>query len=207
MESATIERRYRDKVKSANDGVFTCSIFRKYMMDFVDDELSGKMRSDFLAHAFGCPQCERELKDFQQLKKLLANLTPVTASPEFDFRLKSRLSRENSLLQSPFYRMRLYISDNLQAFITVPAAAVILLAGFLFYSGNSSFQNSDPQFSSQITTEKDSSSDHQIVGSQGEEVFYVLDSIDPKDAGAGVVKRNASEARTTSNNTVTLISF
>ena len=176
-------------------------------MDFVDDDLSGKLRSDFLAHALNCPECERELKEIQHVRKLLAHLTPVTSSPEFDFKLRGRLSRENTLLLSSFYRMRLYILDNIQAFITVPAAALLLLAGFLFYSGDGLIQNHGIRITNQISPDKDAPAVQSIAGASDEDVYYVLDPIDPGEAGNSAVARNASTPRTSTNDTVTLISF
>ena len=176
-------------------------------MDYVDDELSGKLRSDFLAHALICPECERELKEIQHVRKLLGNLTPLTASSEFDFRLRGRLNRESSLLGSPWYRMRLYFFDNIHAFLTMPAAAVILLAGFFLYSGNGLIQNNGVQVTNQISPGNEAPAAQSIVASPDEDVYYVLDSEDTgKTSNSGVV-RNVSAQRTGSTETVSLISF
>ena len=194
-------------MKSAHEGFYTCSIFRKYIMDFVDDELSGELRSDFLAHALSCPVCEREFQKIQYVRKLLANLTPLTASPEFDFKLRARLIRENILIRNPFYRMRLYISENIRAFITVPAAAALLLAGFFFYSGNGVNHNSGTQITSKITIENNDPAGRAFADAPDEDVNYVLESVGESETGIGTAPRNTSAARAISTNTVTLISF
>jgi anti-sigma factor RsiW len=176
-------------------------------MDYVDGDLSGKLRSDFLAHALNCPECERELKEIQHVRKLLANLTPATASSEFDFKLKSRLNRERTLLLSPFYRMRLYISDNIQAFITVPAVAMLLLAGFFFYPGNGLIQNQSVRVTNQISPDKGAPAVQSFAGASDEDVYYVLDPLDSDKVGNGAAAQSASRPRTRTNDTVTLISF
>ena len=176
-------------------------------MDFVDDELSGEQRSDFLVHALSCPICERELQEIQHVRRLLANLTPVAVSPEFDFELSASLIRENTLMSSPFYRMRLYLHENIRAFITVPAAAALLMAGFLFYSENGINHNPGSQFTSKNTLENNDPAYRTITDAPDEDVNYVLESVGESETGIGTAPRNTSAARAISTNTVTLISF
>ncbi len=102
-------------------------------MDFVDDELSGKLRADFLSHSEVCSDCRRELSEVQQVRKLLANLPPVAVSTEFDFRLKASLRLEDSHLRNPMYRFKRFLKDNMATVVAVPAAAVLLVSG-VFYS-------------------------------------------------------------------------
>jgi hypothetical protein len=176
-------------------------------MDFVDDELSGEQRSDFLAHALSCPICDRELKEIQQVRRVLANLTPITASPEFDFNLRTSLIRENTLMSSPFYRMRLYFQDNIRAFITVPAAAALLAAGFFFYSENGIYHYPGSQYTTKNTLQNNDPAYRIITDASDEDVNYVLESVDQSETWIGTLPLDTSSSRNISTNTVTLISF
>jgi hypothetical protein len=176
-------------------------------MDFVDGELTGELRSRFLSHALSCPVCEKELQEIQRVRKLLANLTPVTASPEFDFKLKTRLIRENILIRSPFYRLRLYINENIKAYTMVPVAAALLLAGFFFFSESRMNHNGIVPTASNSTFEKNDSAVRDFAGASDEDVIYVLESIDQTNTWVDTAPRNPSAARTASTNNVTLISF
>jgi len=194
-------------VKSAHDGFYSCGTFRKCISDFVDDELSGKAKSDFLSHSLICPACDRELKEIKRVKNLLANLAPVTVSSEFDFRLKASLMRENIRFGNPFYRFRLYIRDNLRTLVAVPAMAVVLMGGFLLYSGNPGDRTPGAGFNRTTAVEKKDSPVRAFANAPDEDVYYVLESIDPAEAGFGSIPQNASPAREVSAHAITLISF
>lgn len=198
-------------MKSAKETVVTCSLFRQLIMDYVDDELDGKVRSDFSSHADVCPDCRRELQEIQRVRRLLAGLPPATVSSEFDFRLKAGLRLEDSRLRSPVYRFKLYLRDNLRPIVTVPAAAVLLVSG-VFYSQDF-FRDGVPGshvVEQTLPSEPPKATPVADADLRAEEVNYVLESLDSDSVGVEVTSsgqtgtRNAEEPAL---KTVSLINF
>lgn len=183
----------------------TCSLFRKLMMDFIDDELPEEVRPGFYAHASVCPACQKELKELRFVKQALAGLPPIAVTPEFDFRLKASLSREASRLRSPMYRLNLYLRDNVYPVVGVPAAAMLLIAGTLMYNGSREFPatrivNLKPAVEAVVPVPA-------ATDSSDVDVHYVLESVDLSQAGAGVPSNRASDRKRSGTNTVNLIRY
>ena len=176
-------------------------------MNFIDDELSEKVRSDFLAHSVLCPACRKELKEIQYVKKALAGLPPATVSSEFDFRLKASISLEAARLRSPIYRMKLFLKENMASVIGVPTAAALLLGGMLLY--NSPFQDFHPGFQTvqqkKIGQERIQTSS--LAGSAAEDVHYILDSVDLSEVGTEAVSNGNLEKKHTGANSINLIRY
>jgi anti-sigma factor RsiW len=193
-------------VKSAHDAV-SCSLFRKLIMDYIDNELSDKVRSDFLTHSVSCPACCKELKELQYVKKALAGLPPATVSSEFDFRLKSSLRMEEARLRNPIYRMKLYLKENMASLVGVPVAAALLLGGMLLHNGP--FQNFQPGFQAaqQKQIEQKWVQTSSVAGSSAEDVHYVLDSVDLSEVGTKAISNGNSEKKLTDANSINLIRY
>ena len=55
----------------------TCHDYKDLMMGYLDNELSDEQRRRFEEHLSGCPECARELKEFQKLKAITDEVTLV----------------------------------------------------------------------------------------------------------------------------------
>jgi anti-sigma factor RsiW len=176
-------------------------------MDYVDDELSEKTQSEFIAHADECPSCRRELKEVLSVRKLLADLPTVTVSSEFDFKLKASLRLEDVRLRSPFYRFRLLVRDNLASIVAVPAAAALLVMGAIYYHGT--FQDIPANRSvveQQMPVKNDRAAN--LSGNiQADNVTYVLESLDIGEFGIEVSPQRGPVSQESNLNTVSLIIF
>jgi len=195
------------QVKDAHVYGVTCSRFRKYIMDFVDDELSEENRCECVKHADACPVCRRELHEALYLRKVLAGLPEVDVSPEFDFKLKSALRLEDSRLRSPYYRFKLLVLDNLAPIFAAPAVAVLLISGWAYYNG--AFRDVASHF--EVTERKSGIEPYQTLHAAddagAEDVKYVLESLDLDQAGIEVSPRPETSGRQSNPNMVSLINF
>jgi anti-sigma factor RsiW len=177
-------------------------------MDFIDDELSEKVRSDFLAHSVSCPACRKELKELQYVKKALAALPPVTVSSEFDFRLKASLRMEGTRLRSPMYRLKLFLKDNLVPAVGAPVAATLLVGGVLLYNGP--FSGARPEI--QAVQQKPAAVPERVqasavIGPQAEDVHYVLDSVELSAVGTSKKPNGKTMTDLSTENSINLIRY
>lgn len=183
-------------MKSAHD-VFSCSAFREQISDVIDGEIDPGKRTRFLEHAAACEHCNRLFQDMQSIRNRLRSRNVLEVSPEFDFRLKSTIGHEARLMQSPVYRARLVLRDNLFHAIAVPAAAAIVLG--MAFLPIELYIHGEPKVVSTITpavTPADSAQD----------VNYVLDTVDEEMVDQGIFlneRQNLSQPTPT----LTSISF
>ena len=193
-------------MKSAHVEV-SCSLFRKLIMDYIDDELSEKVRPGFLAHAVMCPACGKELKEMQYVKKALAGFTPVTVSSEFDFRLKASLRMEESRLRSPMYRLKLMLKDNMLSVLGAPVAAALLLGGVLVYDGAFPGAYSGMQTVRQKPVGQELTRTYAVTGSPAEDVHYVLESVELSAGGTAAKKNGKTETNSSGTSNINLIRY
>ena len=193
-------------MKSDNDSI-TCSLFRKLIMDFIDDELSEKVRPAFLTHSLSCPACCKELKEMQSVKKALASLAPVSVSSEFDFRLKASLRMEESRLRSPMYRLQLLLKDNMVSLVGVPVAAALLLAGVLMYDGVFPGARTGMRTASQNPAVRELIQTSPANHSTAENVHYVLESVELSEVGTAAKPNEKTVSNTSGVNSINLIKY
>jgi predicted anti-sigma-YlaC factor YlaD len=58
----------------------TCRNYKDLMMAYLDNEIDDEQKRAFEEHLASCPQCTKELKEFQKLKQLTDSVT--LAEPE-----------------------------------------------------------------------------------------------------------------------------
>ena len=176
-------------MKNANEVSLTCSIFKENIRAFIDDELPVNIQSAFLKHSSECASCNHELCMMQEVKKALANLEHVSVSPEFDFRMKSSIRREYELLRNPFYVFKIIIFENIKKFITVPAVAVLVIAGIFFYTNygkNQMMPVLPVEVISQIDDRDSVELGFEDENADVDEVRYVLETVKPLDDERGI---------------------
>lgn len=184
------------RVKSANETSFPCKKFKEDTRAYIDNELSGSAKAEFIAHSSQCSDCNTELNEMEGVVKLLANMQPVSTSEEFNYAVKTRILIEQERLSSPLYRFSLYIRDNSRYFLTVPACALALTALLFFYSGNNDdmFQGNTQRAA---TSAEDAVNGVDLVadeeGNPDEiiHVYYVLDTVMSQDGGFGIMQENS----------------
>lgn len=176
-------------------------------MDYVDDELSEKVRSDFLAHSVSCPACRKELKEIQYVRKALAGLPPVTVSSEFDFRLKASLRMENARLRSPMYRLKLFLKGNMAPVVGAPVAATLLVGGILLYNGSAPGVRPEMQTVQQTPVVQEPVQTSAADGSSAEDVHYVLDSVELSAVGTAAKPNSKSGVNSSGTNSINLIRY
>ena len=195
-------------MKTAHEDDFSCSMFQKNVSAFIDDELDEVVKNQCSAHAAKCNACSTLLNGCKHIKRYLETLTPVKVSTGFDFRLKSCIRLENTLLNNPLYRSRLFIRDNLKLLFAVPTVAVVILIGV--FSLQDRFDDNNLTEITHIT----SIENVKEPASQGEDsseeiVYYVLESVKPKEVEEGIFlgEQNTPVKVTPSNPNLKLISF
>ncbi len=163
-------------VKSAHE-VFSCSAFREQISNVIDDEINPGKRTRFLEHAAACEHCNRLYQDMRSIRQRLQTRNVLEVSQEFDFRLKSMIGHEARLMQSPMYRARLVLRDNLFHAIAVPAAAVVVL-GLAMSPIELYFHGKSPVVANftPVVTAADSAQD----------INYVLDTVDEETVNQGI---------------------
>lgn len=128
------------RVKLANENLFSCTTFKKNLRAYIDNELSGHLKAEFITHASQCRTCNTALNDMEGVIRILSNLeqrTHVSASQDFNFSLKTRILLEKDRLRNPFYRISLYFREKIRYFLAVPAFALVVFAIVFLYSGSS----------------------------------------------------------------------
>ena len=194
-----------------SDIEFTCLLFKDNIRAFIDDELPINQKSNFLAHASHCTMCKKELHTMQKIKQELANFKPLTVSNEFDFRLKSRISRENALLRNPFYSFKLTLQDNAGKFLLMPAFIVVFLFSSMFY--NNDTRRSLPGLPIEVLSQIDAREGVDLISvpynARIEEVNYVLEKVKSTDADKGIflINPDGTVKSSETDNSITLISF
>ena len=140
---------------------------------------------------------------------LLEKLTPITVSPEFDFRLKERIRLENKHLQNPFYRFKLFVQENVKTAVIVPAAAVIILASVFSRFDVHFYQNDQPEITQNVVSTTNNDTVPTFEDSLGEVVNYVLDSIKPGEAETGIFlnEQNTKSQGSLTDSNIQLISY
>lgn len=193
-------------MKSANEDLFTCSMFDQYLSEFIDDDLNEEIKGNFLSHAAVCENCNLNLKESIRLKRVLGQLSPVSVSPEFDYRLKARIHLETTRLKNPLYRFKLFINDNMKDLLIVPAFALIIL--WVVFSSIDMHLNQQNQ--SEITQNNVSSThSDSTFEDYPEEIHYVLDSVKPSEVETGIFlnEHDTSIQTTSTDHNFTLTSF
>lgn len=174
------------------------------MRAYIDGELSGQLKKYFLEHASNCTMCRNALHEMERVKKLLAGLSAVKTSPEFDFRLKARLHLEEKLMQNPFYRIKLYLNEHKKYFFAVPALAIILFAVSLLYHDSRIQSNilisNELGEGVELINEIENNADEIIY------IYYVLEKVNTTDDEIGIFIDDAPQKHKKSK-PVNLISF
>ena len=183
------------RVKSANETSFPCKKFNKNIRAYVDNELSGSVKADFIAHTSQCGDCDTSLNEMEGVVKLLANLQPVSVSESFDYAMKTRILIEQERLGNPLYRFSLYVREKSRYFLTVPAFALAVTAVLFFFSGTY-----DSMFRGNTQRAATSAEDvlngvDLLAGEEGNPdeivyVYHVLDTVMSQDGGIDYVPEN-----------------
>jgi len=196
-------------VKSVNDDEFSCAKFRDNLSPYIDEELTKETEAKFLAHAAECPSCGNLLRNFVSMKQSLGNLSRVSVSESFDAEIRRRIRLEAEHLNNPSYRLKLFVKDNMKAFLVVPAAAVLLF-GMLFLPFEAYLnRTTEPETTQARKLEPETDFTEMVEMSQGEIVNYVLDSINQQELESGIFLNDyhVSRVSTSAKTDVKLISF
>ena len=143
----------------------------------------------------------------ERVKNLLAGLTALKTSPEFDFRLKARLRMEGKLLQNPFYRMKLYFNEHIKYFFAVPALTILIFTVSLLHHDSRHQSNilitNDLGKGVELISEIENNADEIIY------VYYVLETVNTTDDEIGIFLDDSRQTHTQSRvvKPVNLISF
>ena len=100
-----------------------CSTIRRQLDDMRLDEPQGL---DVSRHLNECRECREFHEKQSKLRLIVASLGTVSAPPDFDFRLRSRLARDNS--NGSYQPTRSFW----QRTTAVAAAAIIIIGGVVF---------------------------------------------------------------------------
>jgi anti-sigma factor RsiW len=184
-------------------------MFQEHLRTFIDDELPVTTRTLFIEHSMLCPRCAANLREQQFICERLASLQRVTVSPEFDFAMKLRIRREHESLQKPWYVLKRTIVDNAIRFISIPAAAMFIVASVFLYlhtTPGTPVSSLPPDVARELSTgagvELVTTPDDNHV----EEVNYVLEKATTVDIERGIIMSGDTGIHTESQN-ITLISF
>ncbi|MFC1606916.1 hypothetical protein ACFL47_03005 [Candidatus Latescibacterota bacterium] len=190
---------------------FNCKNFPQKIRDYVDSELSGSEKANFIAHASQCILCGKSLSEMEGIVKTLGHLKTVETSRDFDMTMKTRLLLERKRLRNPFYIFSLFVRENARYFIAVPSAAFAVLAiGFMFYFGVTDSITPGNSVSAVDTIQTDRSlSTDEPNADEIVYTYYVLDSIPATDFRSERIRENRrrQDRVQTASNTLTMVSF
>lgn len=187
-------------------------MFKENIRAFIDNELPVNQKSIFLDHDSRCYECNLELLGMQRVKKELTSLRRVTVSPGFDFIIKSLIQREHENLRNPLYSLKLFMSENLGKFIVVPAFAILIMMGMVFYN-NSNNSQMTPVLPAVVTSLINAEKGVELIpeneNSSVEEVNYVLETVKPTDMELRIFlhEPDGTVKSIPINNDLTLVNF
>jgi len=194
-------------VKNAHEESISCTVFQALLMDYIDDELAPSERSAVLSHAAVCSVCRNSLKEIECVRKALTNLPQRAVTSEFDFRLKASIRLESRKLESPLYRFRLFLHENMAAMAVIPAAAAIMLASALIYPGISGRNQSVVNNSGANRLENSQTVSSAQYETRAEDVHYVLESVELSEVGLDSPHKTRTGDITPDTHTISLLSF
>ena len=152
------------------------------------------------------------MQDMVALKRGLTNLPCFPVSHEFDFRMKSSIQREYENFRNPLYPVKLFFGENLGKVLAVPAFALIIIAGVVFYN-STNIQQMPQVLPYEVTSQLDTQEGIELVPHDEEpfveEVNYVLETVKPTDIERGLFLYESDGAINAAqvNNDLTLISY
>ena len=199
-------------MRNANEVSFNCTMFKKNIRAFIDDELPVNEQSVFLNHASECHSCDIELLMMQKVKKILSNLERVSISPEFDFRMKSSLRREYERLRNPLHVAKIFITENMFKLIAAPAVGMLIILCVILYSNYNKSQIIT-ELPVEVTSYIDAQKGIELIGDEDnsyvDEVNYILETVRPLDVEQEIfLNEPDNTVHTVSmNNNLTFISF
>ena len=198
-------------MKYANDD-FSCKNFPQKIRDYVDSELSGSAKANFIAHASQCILCGKSLNEMEGVVKTLGHLKPVETSSDFNMTMRTRFLLERKRLRNPFYIFSLFVRENARYAFGVPATAFAVLAiGFMFFMGGmDSIAPGNPATAIDTLQMNDSAlSANEPTADEIVYVYYVLDSIQETDVPSERIRENRrhEDRVQMASNTFTMVSF
>ena len=140
------------------------------------------------------------------MKESLAALNRPEVSPEFDFRLKASIRMESTRLRSPFYRVRLMFRENMVSIAIIPAAAVLILAAFL-YTGLPGLFRSPVKDPFAPRMELYSRASLAPAESLSTDVHYMLESAELSEEGVKTLSPGHLGDPAVDTHTISLLSF
>jgi len=206
-------------VKDANENPYSCKTFKKNLRAYVDNELTGQQKAEFIAHASQCSDCNTALNDMEGVIKFLSSLETVSTSQDFDFSLKTRILLENDRLRNPFYRLSLLFREKIRYVFAVPAFALVVFAIVYLFSvsgmGDSFINRSTMLHGIKSVFQPQKSADMAIVDEKNPDeivyVYYVLETVhSSEDNGikeSGLSGMEEPVERVQMSNTFTTVSF
>jgi hypothetical protein len=94
--------------------------------------MNERLAGDALAHLSGCLACRAFHDERQSLKQLVGSLAAVSAPPDFDFRLRARISAGKNGAHRQRSSWRAFLASA--PAIGLAASFALLVAGFVFYN-------------------------------------------------------------------------
>ncbi len=202
------------RVKHANENLFSCKAFKKNLRAYVDNELPGHLKAEFIAHTSQCRLCNAALNDMEGVIRILSNLESVATSQDFNISLKTRILLEKDRLLNPFYRFSLFFREKIRYFLVVPAFVLAVFAVVFLYSGsNDSFFRGNAYHDNIPVGQSQKSADLAGVDEKNPDeivyVYYVLETVhSPDDTIINSLSgREGPDGRVQTPNTFITVSF
>ena len=123
-----------------------------------------------------------------------------------------RIRREQEYIRKPWYSLKLVVQDNFSRFVTVSAAAVLVLAALVFYR-TSLPGRMGTDLPAEVEQQIRSGRSVELVQERSDyysgEVNYVLEKVTPQDIEQGVIVSDPHDPAhgTVGSQEITLISF
>lgn len=100
----------------------------KYVCREIEEaDYSQRLSTSVVEHLAGCPECRSFHDERTRLRQLVASLETVAAPPDFDLRVRSRLSNEKAGAHAGFF-----FSNLAFGFPSVALATLVLIIGGFF---------------------------------------------------------------------------
>lgn len=124
-----------------------CDNFKKYLSDYLDGEIPGKLRKSIEDHLNNCQECSELSQGIKTARDLVKGLPKVTASVDFESKLRQRIMEEGSEDSIPLFNF--FSSRTAVACASIAMVLVLVFVGMKF--GFNSGSSEQPAFSPTVS--------------------------------------------------------
>ena len=135
--------------KRENTKKMKCRRVQKRLSAYQDGELKVEERDRIEAHLMDCPECRKQYESFLHIWDALGELSDIQPRPEFNLKLRKRISGADEKRFVPRLRPILQILPSPLAMVTLLLVGLVMgiyLGNVFFEEGLTLFQGRQPSY-------------------------------------------------------------